>query len=113
MRARRSSCGGSGSTPTSSGPRPEAGQVMHVGLGSGRGLARAEFDGFGVDMASSRRLFTDRAQAILDAFETGEMALDGRPGAPRVTPIRPAPVLPLRGRTYASSISPESQEIMA
>jgi alkanesulfonate monooxygenase SsuD/methylene tetrahydromethanopterin reductase-like flavin-dependent oxidoreductase (luciferase family) len=55
-------------------------------------------------MAESRRLFTDRARAILDGFETG--AVDG-------VPIRPEPLHALRGRTYASSISPESAEIMA
>jgi alkanesulfonate monooxygenase SsuD/methylene tetrahydromethanopterin reductase-like flavin-dependent oxidoreductase (luciferase family) len=83
-------------------------------LGIGRGLARVEFDGFGVDMADSRRLFTERAQAVLDAFETGELAINGHPLRERLaTPIRPAPLLPLRGRTYASSISPESHEIMA
>jgi alkanesulfonate monooxygenase SsuD/methylene tetrahydromethanopterin reductase-like flavin-dependent oxidoreductase (luciferase family) len=73
-------------------------------LGIGRGLAKLEFDGFGVDMAGSRRLFTERAQAILDGFETGH--ING-------VPIRPEPLTPLRGRTYASSISPESAEIMA
>ena len=77
-------------------------------LGIGRGLARVEFDGFGVDMSQSRRLFNERAQAILDAFESGELELGGS----RV-PIRPAPLAPLRGRTYASSISPESHELMA
>jgi alkanesulfonate monooxygenase SsuD/methylene tetrahydromethanopterin reductase-like flavin-dependent oxidoreductase (luciferase family) len=73
-------------------------------LGIGRGLARSEFDGFDVDMATSRQLFTERAQAILDGFDTG--AVNG-------VPIRPEPLAPLRGRTYASSISPESHEIMA
>jgi alkanesulfonate monooxygenase SsuD/methylene tetrahydromethanopterin reductase-like flavin-dependent oxidoreductase (luciferase family) len=73
-------------------------------LGIGRGLAKLEFDGFGVEMADSRRLFTERAEAILDAFESGEV---------NGVPIRPKPLHPLRGRTYASSISPESAEIMA
>jgi alkanesulfonate monooxygenase SsuD/methylene tetrahydromethanopterin reductase-like flavin-dependent oxidoreductase (luciferase family) len=78
-------------------------------LGIGRGLARVEFDGFGVDMAQSRRLFTDSADAILEAFESGTIAIDGRAGSA----LRPEPLAPLRGRTYASSISPESAEIMA
>jgi alkanesulfonate monooxygenase SsuD/methylene tetrahydromethanopterin reductase-like flavin-dependent oxidoreductase (luciferase family) len=73
-------------------------------LGIGRGLARSEFEGFGVDMADSRRLFTERAQEILDGFETGTI---------KGVRIRPEPLAPLRGRTYASSISPESAEIMA
>jgi alkanesulfonate monooxygenase SsuD/methylene tetrahydromethanopterin reductase-like flavin-dependent oxidoreductase (luciferase family) len=73
-------------------------------MGIGRGLARSEFAGFGVDMAQSRAIFTDRAQQLLDAFETGRIG---------DVDIRPAPLAPLRGRTYASSISPESTEIMA
>ena len=91
----------------------EASVLDHVSqgrlvLGIGRGLARAEFDGFGVDMAESRRLFAERAEAILEAFETGTLATNGRS-----VPIRPAPLQSLRGRIYASSISPESHEIMA
>jgi len=73
-------------------------------LGIGRGLARVEFDGFGVDMSQSRQLFTERAEAILNSFETG--SING-------VELRPAPWASLRGRTYASSISPESAEIMA
>lgn len=92
----------------------EAAVLDHVSggrlvLGIGRGLARVEFDGFGVDMAESRRLFADSAQAILEAFDTGSLARNGLPPVP----IRPEPLMPLRGRTYASSISRESQEIMA
>ena len=77
-------------------------------LGIGRGLARAEFEGFGVDMSRSRQLFASSAEAILEAFDTGILKLDGRE-----VPIRPLPPAPLRGRAYASSISPESQDLMA
>jgi len=73
-------------------------------LGMGRGLAREEFDGFGVDMAQSRRLFDETSRELLDAFETGRI---------RGVDLRPAPLAPLRGRAYASSISPQSAEIMA
>lgn len=96
----------------------EASVLDHVSdgrlvLGIGRGLARSEFEGFRVDMASSRQLFTESAAAILDAFETGAIASDGELYRQPPTPLRPAPLRPLRGRTYASSISPESAEIMA
>src|SRR5262245_27483400 len=54
----------------------EASVVDHVSggrliLGIGRGLARSEFDGFRVDMAKSRQLFTESAEAILSSFDTG------------------------------------------
>jgi alkanesulfonate monooxygenase SsuD/methylene tetrahydromethanopterin reductase-like flavin-dependent oxidoreductase (luciferase family) len=73
-------------------------------LGMGRGLAREEFDGFGVEMARSRQLFDEYAAELLDAFETGRI---------RGVELRPAPLAPLRGRVFASSISPESAEVMA
>jgi alkanesulfonate monooxygenase SsuD/methylene tetrahydromethanopterin reductase-like flavin-dependent oxidoreductase (luciferase family) len=96
----------------------EASVLDHVSggrlvLGIGRGLARSEFEGFRVNMADSRRLFTEYAEAILDGFDTGIIAYDGELLRQPPVAIRPAPMLPLRGRTYASSISPESQEIMA
>ncbi len=96
----------------------EASVLDHVSngrlvLGIGRGLARTEFEGFRVDMAESRRLFTESAEAILNAFDTGTISSQGELYRQPPTPIRPAPLAPLRGRTYASSISPESAEIMA
>jgi alkanesulfonate monooxygenase SsuD/methylene tetrahydromethanopterin reductase-like flavin-dependent oxidoreductase (luciferase family) len=73
-------------------------------LGMGRGLARQEFDGFGVEMARSRQLFERYAAELLDAFESGRI---------REVELRPTPLAPLRGRVFASSISPESTEVMA
>jgi alkanesulfonate monooxygenase SsuD/methylene tetrahydromethanopterin reductase-like flavin-dependent oxidoreductase (luciferase family) len=73
-------------------------------LGMGRGLARQEFDGFGVEMGKSRQLFDQHAAELLDAFETGRI---------RGVDLRPTPLAPLRGRVFASSISPESAEVMA
>lgn len=73
-------------------------------LGMGRGLARQEFDGFGVPMDQSRELFDRYAAEILDAFETGRI---------RDVELRPRPMSPLRGRVYASSISPASAETLA
>jgi alkanesulfonate monooxygenase SsuD/methylene tetrahydromethanopterin reductase-like flavin-dependent oxidoreductase (luciferase family) len=73
-------------------------------LGMGRGLARSEFDGFGVPMHTSRDLFDGYASEILDAFETGRI---------RGVELRPRPLAPLRGRVFASSISPASAEVLA
>jgi len=82
-------------------------------LGIGRGLSRMEFEGMGVDMAASRELFGEYAEALLDAFDTGTLAAQGAHYRQLPTPIRPRPFLSLRGRTYASSISPESTATMA
>lgn len=73
-------------------------------LGMGRGLARQEFDGFGVPMDRSRELFDRYAAELLDAFETGRI---------RDVELRPRPLSPLRGRVFASSISPASAETLA
>jgi alkanesulfonate monooxygenase SsuD/methylene tetrahydromethanopterin reductase-like flavin-dependent oxidoreductase (luciferase family) len=73
-------------------------------LGMGRGLARQEFDGFGVEMGRSRQLFDQYSAELLDAFATGRI---------RGVDLRPAPLTPLRERVLASSISPQSAEVMA
>ena len=82
-------------------------------LGLGRGLGRVEFEGFRVEMAESRRRFTEYATAILSALESGEMAYEGELyHQPRIE-IRPAPFASFRGRVYASAISPETSRILA
>ncbi|MUL65912.1 alkane 1-monooxygenase [Mycobacterium sp. CBMA 234] len=73
-------------------------------FGMGRGLARAEFDGFDVPMAQSRELFDTYAAELLGAFVTGKI---------RGVELRPRPLAPLLGRVYASSISPASAETLA
>jgi alkanesulfonate monooxygenase SsuD/methylene tetrahydromethanopterin reductase-like flavin-dependent oxidoreductase (luciferase family) len=79
-------------------------------LGLGRGLARREYAGFGIDMAESRARFDEAARMILDACDTGFIAGDG-PYYPRPrTPIRPRPLRGFRDRLYAIGMSPESVE---
>jgi alkanesulfonate monooxygenase SsuD/methylene tetrahydromethanopterin reductase-like flavin-dependent oxidoreductase (luciferase family) len=82
-------------------------------LGLGRGLGRIEFEGFRLDMSESRQRFLEYAQAIVEAFDTGAIQSDGSLYRQAPTPIRPAPMASLRGRTYASAVSPASMEIMA
>jgi alkanesulfonate monooxygenase SsuD/methylene tetrahydromethanopterin reductase-like flavin-dependent oxidoreductase (luciferase family) len=82
-------------------------------LGLGRGLARAEFEGFRIPMAESRERFVESAEAILGALETGYLEYDGRHyQQPRIA-IRPAPFRSFRGRTYVAAVSPESIPIVA
>lgn len=84
-----------------------------VVLGIGRGLGRIEFDGFRLEMGQSRQRFVEHAQAIMQAFDLGHIEFEGEHyRQPRIE-IRPAPLATLRGRTYASAVSPESMEIMA
>ena len=84
-----------------------------VVLGIGRGLGRIEFDGFRLNMGESRQRFLENAEAIMQAFDTGSIEYSGEHyRQPRID-VRPAPLATLRGRTYASAVSPESMEIMA
>jgi alkanesulfonate monooxygenase SsuD/methylene tetrahydromethanopterin reductase-like flavin-dependent oxidoreductase (luciferase family) len=81
--------------------------------GLGRGLGRVEFKGFRVEMAESRRRFTEYSEALLEALETGVMEYDGELyQQPRVD-IRPRPFKSFKGRTFASAVSPASMELMA
>jgi alkanesulfonate monooxygenase SsuD/methylene tetrahydromethanopterin reductase-like flavin-dependent oxidoreductase (luciferase family) len=44
------------------------------GMGRGRGVARLEFEGLGVNQEASRDLFIESVQMILQGLETGEYA---------------------------------------
>jgi len=81
-------------------------------LGLGRGLGRIEFDGFRVPMPESRQRFVEYARAIVESFDTGTIAAAGGLYEQPPVQVRPAPLAPLRGRVYASAVSPESMEIM-
>lgn len=79
-------------------------------LGLGRGLARREYAGFGVDMAESRDRFDEAARLILDACDRGYMEGDG-PYFPQArVDIRPRPRRGFRDRLYCIGMSPESVE---
>jgi alkanesulfonate monooxygenase SsuD/methylene tetrahydromethanopterin reductase-like flavin-dependent oxidoreductase (luciferase family) len=82
-------------------------------LGLGRGLGRVEFDGFRLDMGESRVRFVEYAEAIVKAFDSGVLVYDGELYRQPPVEVRPAPLASLRGRVYASAVSPASQEIMA
>jgi alkanesulfonate monooxygenase SsuD/methylene tetrahydromethanopterin reductase-like flavin-dependent oxidoreductase (luciferase family) len=79
-------------------------------LGLGRGLARREYAGFGVDMAESRDRFDEAARMILDACETGFIEGAG-PYYPQArVEIRPRPLRGFRDRLYCIGMSQESVE---
>ncbi|MEJ7584396.1 MAG: LLM class flavin-dependent oxidoreductase [Acidimicrobiales bacterium] len=82
-------------------------------FGIGRGLARREYEGFGIAMDESRARFDESARMVLDALETGFIEGDG-PFYPQArTAIRPRPDRTFRGRTYAVGMSPDSVDAAA
>ena len=82
-------------------------------FGIGRGLARIEYEGFRVDMNTSRERFVEYTQLVPDALETGYMEYDNEFGTQPRRQIRPRPAHSFRGRTYAAAVSPDSMPIMA
>jgi alkanesulfonate monooxygenase SsuD/methylene tetrahydromethanopterin reductase-like flavin-dependent oxidoreductase (luciferase family) len=77
-------------------------------LGIGRGLARVEYEHFGIDMNESRDRFDEASRMILDALEEGFIEGDG-PYYPQIrTEIRPRPLGGFRDRLYSIGMSPES-----
>ena len=82
-------------------------------LGLGRGLGRVEFGGFRVPMEESRGRFTESAEFLISALETGTAEYDGEFVKQPLRHLRPAPSRSFAGRIYASSVSPESWPIMA
>ena len=82
-------------------------------LGIGRGLGKTEYDGYRVDMETSRERFLAYAHMIIEALETGFMEADNEfITQPRVE-LRPRPKYSLKGRTYAAAMTPEAMPLMA
>ncbi|HET9611688.1 MAG TPA: LLM class flavin-dependent oxidoreductase [Acidimicrobiales bacterium] len=77
-------------------------------FGVGRGLARREYEGFGIPMDESRGRFDEAARMVVDALETGWIEGDGRYYRQARTPIRPAPARSFRDRLYCVAMSPDS-----
>ena len=77
-------------------------------LGFGRGLARREFEAFGMSMDESRERFDEAAPMIVDALNTGFIEGDGKYYKQERTEIRPRPQHPFDGRIYAVAASDES-----
>jgi alkanesulfonate monooxygenase SsuD/methylene tetrahydromethanopterin reductase-like flavin-dependent oxidoreductase (luciferase family) len=77
-------------------------------VGMGRGLARREFESFGIDMAESRDRFDEAAAMILDALESGFIEGDGPYYKRPRTEIRPRPTKSFKGRAYMVGGSPNS-----
>ena len=81
------------------------GRVM---LGMGRGLARREYEGFGITMDESRERFDQSAAMVVDALETGFIESEGGYYPQKRVPIRPRPTRSFRDRTYCIAMSDDS-----
>ncbi len=82
-------------------------------LGMGRGLARREYGGMGVDMDTSRDRFDEAADMILKALDDGFIEGDGPHYKQEKTDIRPKPRAGFRDRLYAIAMSPDSVDAAA
>ena len=82
-------------------------------FGFGRGAASVEYAGFRVPMEEARPRFAEAAQLIRKALAEPEFEWQGEFFQIPRTAIRPRPISHPEKRFYASSVSPESAEIMA
>jgi alkanesulfonate monooxygenase SsuD/methylene tetrahydromethanopterin reductase-like flavin-dependent oxidoreductase (luciferase family) len=82
-------------------------------FGMGRGLARCEYQGFGIEMDTSRGRFDEAADTVLTALDTGVFQSDGPWFTREATEIRPRPRAGFRDRVWCIAMSPDSVEAAA
>ena len=82
-------------------------------FGFGRGAASVEYAGFRIPMEEARARFVEAAKIVVEALTHDSFEWDGEFFKIPRTSIRPRPISHPERRFYASSVSPESAEIMA
>jgi alkanesulfonate monooxygenase SsuD/methylene tetrahydromethanopterin reductase-like flavin-dependent oxidoreductase (luciferase family) len=82
-------------------------------FGFGRGAASVEYAGFRIPMDEARPRFVEAAKIVVKALTHEVFDWDGEFFKIPTTSIRPRPISHPERRFYASSVSPESAEIMA
>lgn len=82
-------------------------------FGFGRGAASVEYEGFGIAMGEARGRFAEAAQIIVKALSEPTFEFSGEFYKISRTSIRPRPISHPERRFYASSVSPQSAELMA
>src|ERR1051325_7582678 len=82
-------------------------------FGFGRGAASVEYAGFRIPMEEGRARFVESAKIVVQALTNDPSEWDGEFFKIPRTAIRPRPISHPERRFYASSVSPESAEIMA
>ena len=82
-------------------------------FGFGRGAASVEYAGMRIPMEEARPRFVEAAKIVIEALSKESFEWDGEFFKIPRTSIRPRPISHPERRFYASSVSPESAEIMA
>jgi alkanesulfonate monooxygenase SsuD/methylene tetrahydromethanopterin reductase-like flavin-dependent oxidoreductase (luciferase family) len=82
-------------------------------FGFGRGAASVEYAGMRIPMEEARPRFVEAARIVVEALSHDSFEWDGEFFKIPRTSIRPRPISHPERRFYASSVSPESAEIMA
>lgn len=82
-------------------------------FGFGRGAATVEYNGFRINMEEARDRFVESAIIIRKGLTQKSFSFDGKYYKIPEMQIRPRPISHPEDRFYASSVSPESAEIMA
>jgi alkanesulfonate monooxygenase SsuD/methylene tetrahydromethanopterin reductase-like flavin-dependent oxidoreductase (luciferase family) len=82
-------------------------------FGFGRGAATVEYNGFRINQEEARDRFVEAAIIIRKGLTQDSVSFDGKYYKIPEIQIRPRPVSHPEQRFYASSVSPESAEIMA
>jgi len=82
-------------------------------FGFGRGAATVEYNGFRINMEEARDRFVESAIIIRKGLTQHSVSFDGKYYKIPELQIRPRPISNPEQRFYASSVSPESAEIMA
>jgi alkanesulfonate monooxygenase SsuD/methylene tetrahydromethanopterin reductase-like flavin-dependent oxidoreductase (luciferase family) len=82
-------------------------------VGFGRGLAKMEYAGFGIDMGTSRERFDEAAEMVVRGLRTGIVEGEGRFYQQAPVEIHPAPAPDLADRLYSVGMSPDSALIAA
>ncbi len=82
-------------------------------FGIGRGLAKREYERFGIDMNEARDRFDEAAELIMRGLETGVVEGDGKHYKQARTEIRPRPFASFQDRFYCVAMSSDSVPVCA
>ena len=82
-------------------------------MGFGRGLAKREYEAFGLDMNEARGRFDEAARMVVKGVETGVLEGDGPFYPQKRINIRPGPVRSFKDRTFCVAMSSDSIPICA